>query len=84
MALVNIAFVGGLDGASILSELLGIENLVEDTKKVVLNRRIRRKLRSKGMPGYALIAVSVVVQILQITIPVIIGWNIVEAITCFV
>ena len=84
LALVNIAFVGGLDGASILSELLGIENLVEDTKKVVLNRRIRRKLRSKGMPGYALIAVSVVVQILQITIPVIIGWNIVEAITCFV
>lgn len=84
LALVNITFGGGLDGASILSELLGIENLVEDTKKVVLNRRIRRKLRSKGMPGYALIAVSVVVQILQITIPVIIGWNIVEAITCFV
>lgn len=84
LSLVNITFGGGLDGASILSELLGIENLVEDTKKVVLNRRIRRKLRSKGMPGYALIAVSVVVQILQITIPVIIGWNIVEAITCFV
>lgn len=84
LALVNITFGGGLDGASILSELLEIENLVEDTKKVVLNRRIRRKLRSKGMPGYALIAVSVVVQILQITIPVIIGWNIVEAITCFV
>lgn len=84
LALVNITFGGGLDGASILSELLGIENLVEDTKKVVLNRRIRRKLRSKGMPGHALIAVSVVVQILQITIPVIIGWNIVEAITCFV
>lgn len=84
LALVNITFGSGLDGASILSELLGIENLVEDTKKVVLNRRIRRKLRSKGMPGYALIAVSVVVQILQITIPVIIGWNIVEAITCFV
>lgn len=84
LALVNITFGGGLDGASILSELLGIENLVEDTKKVVLNRRIRRKLRSKGMPGYALIAVSIVVQILQITIPVIIGWNIVEAITCFV
>lgn len=84
LALVNITFGGGLDGASILSELLGIENLVEDTKKVVLNRRIRRKLRSIGMPGYALIAVSVVVQMLQITIPVIIGWNIVEAITCFV
>lgn len=84
LALVNITFGGGLDGASILSELLGIENLVEDTKKVVLNRRIRKKLRSKGMPGYSLIAVSVVVQILQITIPVIIGWNIVEAITCFV
>lgn len=84
LTLVNITFGGGLDGASILSELLGIENLVEDTKKVVLNRRIRRKLRSKGMPGHALIAVSVVVQILQITIPVIIGWNIVEAITCFV
>lgn len=84
LALVNITFGSGLDGASILSELLGIENLVEDTKKVVFNRRIRRKLRSIGMPGYALIAVSVVVQMLQITIPVIIGWNIVEAITCFV
>lgn len=84
LALVNITFGGGLDGASILSELLGIENLVEDTKKIVLNRRIKRKLRSQGMPGHALIAVSVVVQILQITIPVIIGWNIVEAITCFV
>lgn len=84
MALVNMTFGGGLDGASILSELLGIENLVEDTKKVVLNSRIRRKLRSKGIPGYALIAVSVVVQTLQITIPVIIGWNIVEVITCFV
>lgn len=84
LALVNITFGGGLDGASILSELLGIENLVEDTKKVVLNRHIRRKLRSKGMPGHALIAVSIVVQILQITIPVIIGWNIAEAITCFV
>lgn len=67
-----------------LSELLGIENLVEDTKKIVWNTHIRRKLRLKGMPGHALIAASVVVQILQITIPVIIGWNIVEVITCFV
>lgn len=34
LALVNITFGGGLDGASILSELLGIENLVEDTKRL--------------------------------------------------
>lgn len=84
LAFVNITFGGGLDGAAILSELLGIENLVEDTKKIAWNTHIRRKLRLMGMPGHALIAVSVVVQILQITIPVIIGWNIVEVITCFV
>lgn len=84
LALVNITFGGSLDGASILSELLGIEDLVEDTKKVVLNTRIRRKLRIKGMSGHALIAVSIVVQTLQITIPVIIAWNIAEVISCFV
>ena len=35
LAVVNITFGGGLDGVSILSELLGNENLVEDTKKIV-------------------------------------------------
>lgn len=84
LILVNITFGSGLDGASALAEILGIDDLIEETKKVFIDSSIREKLRVKGAPGYALIAVSIVVQMLQITMPIIIGWNIVEVISCFV
>ena len=81
--LENFTFSRGLDGASILSEILGIEDLVDGTKKVVMNTKIRKKLRSKGASGHALIAVSFVVQLLQISVPVLIGWSVMESILWF-
>lgn len=81
---INSSFIVGFDGFAILSELLGMKNLVEDTRIIVFNSRIREKLRLKGVQGYLMIVMSVIVQSLRITFPLIIGWDIMEVISCFI
>ncbi len=84
LALINITFVEGLDGTSIISELLGIEDLTEKVKLVLCDRKIRKKLCTKGLTGHAIIVVSILIQLLQVTLPLLIILSVVEVILCFV
>lgn len=84
LAFINTTFVEGLDGTSIISELLGIEDLTEKVKGVLFDSKFRKKLCKKGLTGHAVIVVSVLIQLLQVTLPLLIILNVVEVIICFI
>lgn len=84
LALINVIFVAGLDGTSIIEEYLGILNIASAGKAVLFSKKHRSLLLSKGLTGYAVIAVGMVIQLLQLAFPLLIGINLLEMVSCFV
>lgn len=84
LAMVNIIFADGLDGMSILEDLLGIEGLADSAREIVSNRALRRRLLGAGATGRAVIAVGVLIRVLQLALPLLIALNVFEVIACFV
>lgn len=84
LGLINSSFVSGLDGAHIISELIGGNiNFFGKAKKIVRSKGIRKKLRKKGVNGRITIATSYIITGLQIFLPLIYIFEIVQVITCF-
>ncbi len=73
---LNLMLIGGVDGMRIIAELIGIEDLVDDARKVVLNGKYRRSLRRQGNRGKALVYLSFAVTLLQIMVPIFLFLNI--------
>lgn len=84
LALINVIFIAGLDGTSIIEEYLGVRNIAAVGKTILFSKNRRRSLLSKGLTGYAVMAVGMVVQFLQLALPLLIGINLLEVISCFV
>lgn len=84
LALINVIFIAGLDGTSIIEEYLGVRNIATVGKTILFSRKRRRSLLSKGLTGYAVMVVGMVVQFLQLSLPLLIGINLLEVISCFV
>lgn len=84
LALINVIFIAGLDGTSIIEEYLGVRNIATAGKTILFSRKSRRTLLSKGLTGYVVMAVGMVVQFLQLALPLLIGINLLEVIACFV
>lgn len=84
LALINVIFIAGLDGASIIEEYLGVRNIATAGKTILFSKNRRKSLLSKGLTGYAVMAVGMVVQFLQLALPLLIGINLLEVISCFV
>ncbi len=82
LALINLIFINGLDGASIISEFLGIQNITDIPQTVLLSKKKRRRLLAKGPSGYAIIMVSIIFQLLQAVLPLLIAINVLEVIAC--
>lgn len=80
IAVLNSLLIDGLDGMNIFSALLGVEDFVGKSKRLVKSRRKRRKLREKGISGYAVIAVCYFIAIFQMAVPIILFVNIVSLI----
>lgn len=70
LALFNLSLINGLDGAHILCNLFGSDNLFENAKKALWNKRCRQKLMKEGISGYAFIASGAVLSIFQLLLPV--------------
>lgn len=83
LAMFNIIFVDGLDGMSVLGDLLGIEDLTDSAREIVTNRALRKQLRAAGPVGHVVIAVSVLVRVLQFALPLLILLNVLEVVACF-
>lgn len=83
MALINLLFISGLDGAAILDELLGTRSLFSDTLDLILDKEVREKLLTRGITGYAKIVSCVLCTLCQFSYPVLIILNILSVVVLF-
>ena len=79
-----MTFIKGLDGTSIVSELLGTDELSDKARCVITDKKERWKLRKQGLSGYAVLFFCYLISILQIALPVLLVSNVLEVISCFV
>lgn len=84
IAVLNLTFIKGLDGAAVMSELLGNEETVLNSTDVVFDERLRRRIKRHGKSGRATVAVCYILSFLQLTMPIILIINVLEVILCFV
>ncbi len=83
LALLNLTFVNGFDGMTIMSELLGVEGLADRAKRITKSNLRKRRLRKDGVSGKATIAVCYALRAIQIALPLIFALNIVGVISWF-
>lgn len=81
--LLNLMLITGFDGSKILSELLGIEDLMTQIKTIVFNKKARKRLRRKSY-GFAAIAMCYILFVLQLSMPALLALNVLEVISCFI
>lgn len=84
LAALNLTLIKGLDGFSIISELLGIEDLIEKATQVAFSRKKKQKLRESGLAGSATIGACYMISAFQLALPLLLIMNILEVIACFV
>ena len=80
---LNLTFLDGIDGMRILAELLGLEDIVDRTKRIVKNKSRARRLSANGIHGKAAVAMSFLVQAGQLMGPMLFIVNIIGVISCF-
>ena len=83
LALLNLTFVDGFDGMTIMSELLGVECIVSKAKRITKSKYKRKRLEKDGISGKATIAVSYILRGIQIALPLIFALNIMGVISWF-
>lgn len=83
LAFLNLTFVDGFDGMSIIGELLGVEELVSKAKRITKSKWKRSKLQKDGVSGNATIVACYIFKVIQIALPLIIAVNIIGVISCF-
>ena len=83
LALLNLTFVDGFDGMTIMSELLGVECIVCKAKRITKSKYKRKRLEKDGISGKATIAVSYILRGIQIALPLIFALNIMGVISWF-
>ena len=81
---INLAFIKGLDGAAIVSDLIGIEDVIDRAKYIVTKRGARKRILRQGAGGYAAVTMCYMLVVLQIALPVLLVANILEVVACFV
>ena len=69
---------------AIVSELLGIEDIMETATDVIINRGIRNEFREYGTSGNAIIATCYMIGAFQIALPLLLLLNVLEVVVCFV
>ena len=83
LALLNLTFINGLDGTTIISELLGVEDLVEKAKSVTKSSWRRKLLRRKGVLGNVIIASCYAIRVVQLAMPLVLVINVLGVISWF-
>lgn len=84
LGLVNLTLIEGLDGASVISELIGTPELIARTKKYVFNRTERRRALRRGVTGFGTVALSCLLFGMQLALPILLIVNVLEVVGCFV
>ena len=81
---INLTLLSGLDGASVLSNLLGVEDLIGRAKEVIFSRKERKRILRSGPAGGASVALCYVLLVLQLVWPILLIANVLEVVLCFV
>jgi hypothetical protein len=84
LALMHLMLLPNSDGAAILSEILGTENIIAKAQEIVRNKEMRTALMAKGIHGAVGIGISYVLFGLQIIFPILLILNILEVIAWIV
>lgn len=84
LGVINLLLINGLDGCSIMEELLGTRSLSLSAVDFVFNDKLRKKLLSQRTTGYVKIAASFVGAVCQLAYPLLLLLNIAEVISCLV
>lgn len=79
----NLSLIEGLDGMTIYSELLGVENLVDKAILLTMNKYGKRRLRRNGINGKATIVCCYIVAAFQLLLPIVLVTNVVGIIELF-
>lgn len=81
LAVFNMTLIEGLDGMGIFGEIFtGSDDFVERAKKLVRDKKGKKKLRRRGINGKATIAACYIIVIMQGVLPMMIIINIVSMI----
>ena len=83
LAFLNLTFVNSFDGMRIMSELLGVEGLVDKAKKITKSNLCKRKLRKAGISGKAIVGACYALRAVQVALPLILALNIVGVVSWF-
>ena len=84
LAFLNLTFINGFDGMTIISELLGIEGLVDKAKRITKSKIRKESLRSNGISGKAIIAVCYAFRGIQVALPLLFALNVVGVVSWFI
>lgn len=83
LAIINLTFVNGFDGMTIMSELLGADNFVVKAKKVLKNKSKKKELIKSGISGKAMITACYLIKSVQIALPLFLIVDALGVILCF-
>jgi len=83
LGMLNLTFIEGLDGAAMLSNIFGMENVIIYAKSLMFNKRKRKILTTQGVHGCAFVVICYVITVLQIALPALLATNVLEVIACF-
>ena len=84
MALTNMTFVNGFNRMVKIGELMGDKALYFKAKNVLKNHEYRKHLEKQGLKGQAIIVVSYILGVLQLTLPLLYLLNIGAVVICFI
>lgn len=76
LAIVNLSFINGMDGCTILAELFGTDNLVDRAKEMIRYPYFRKPVLKKGINGKAMIVTGAILLFFQLLLPSLIITNI--------
>lgn len=80
---INLTLLARLDGAAIMSDLLGVEDMIGWAKRILFNRKERRKLLRSGSGGVASVSLCYMLLALQLVWPIFLITNVLEVVACF-
>lgn len=84
LAVINMLCISGLDGASIIEELIGTKNIMFNAVDFVFDKNLRSNLVKQGdITGCVKIASSFIGAVCQLAYPLLIIVNILGVISCF-
>lgn len=84
LSIMHLMLFKSSDGAAILSEVLGVENIMTKAETVVRSRDMRAELMKQGAEGFVSIGISYVLFALQLVLPVLLILNVLEVIAWIV